>query len=76
MQSFAEGAKKVGKILGQDLFMVTDRREAIEKAVAEAKSGDMVLILGKGHEKTILRPDGVVPFEDIKVARESLEKLK
>ena len=76
MQSFAEGAKKVGKVLDQDLFMVVDRREAIEKAVAEAKSGDMVLILGKGHEKTILRPDGVVPFEDIKVARESLEKLK
>ncbi len=32
-----------------------------------ASSGDLVLILGKGHEKTILRGDKAVPFEDVKV---------
>ena len=33
-----------------------------------------MLILGKGHEKTIVRAEGAVPFEDIKVAREALKK--
>ena len=39
-----------------------------------AGPGDLVLILGKGHEKTILRADGPHDFEDLKVARMALEK--
>ena len=39
-----------------------------------AGTGDLVLILGKGHEKTILRADGPHEFEDIKVARKVLEE--
>jgi UDP-N-acetylmuramyl tripeptide synthase len=35
-----------------------------------------VLLLGKGHEKTILRADGPHPFEDIKVAKKYLKQLK
>ena len=35
--------------------MVHDRSEAINFAVKRAKKGDTVLLLGKGHEKDILR---------------------
>lgn len=76
MQMFVTGAEKAGKKLGKDLFMVSDREEAIRKAIEEARKDDLVLILGKGHEKTILRPDGECPFEDIKVARAILEQLE
>ena len=31
---------------------VTDRREAIARAVAEARPGDVILLAGKGHETT------------------------
>lgn len=71
---FVEGAEKAGKRMGEDLFVELDRRKAIEKAIRMARRGDLVLILGKGHEKTILRKEGAVPFEDIKVAREVLRK--
>ena len=66
---FIEGAKKAGKIVDKDLFVELDRKKAIKMAFDKAHKGDLVLILGKGHEKTILRADGPHEFEDIKVAR-------
>ena len=72
---FIQGATKQGKVLGKDLFKELDRGEAIELAIKKAKKGDLVLILGKGHEKTILRADGPHDFEDIKVARKILKAI-
>ena len=72
-----EGAEKAGKVRGKDLAVVLDREEAIAMAVKVARKGDVVLLLGKGHEKTILREDGAHEFEDVKVARKYLRrKLK
>ena len=42
--------------------------------IKAAKRGDLVLILGKGHEKTILRKDGAHEFEDIKVVQKYLRE--
>ena len=72
---FIRGAEKQGKKLGKDLFKELDRGKAIELAIKKAKKGDLVLILGKGHEKTILRADGPHDFEDIKVACKILKTL-
>ena len=66
---FIEGAEKAGKKLGKDLIKELNREKAIKLAIESAKPGDLVLILGKGHEKTILRADGPHDFEDIKVAK-------
>ncbi len=74
-KGFIDGATKEGKILGKDLIKELDRKKAITLALKSAKKGDLVLILGKGHEKTILRKDGAHPFEDIKVARSILRSL-
>ena len=60
----------------QDLIKELDREKAIELAINSAKKGDIVLILGKGHEKSILRADGPHDFEDIKIAKKYLKKLK
>ena len=76
MNGFVEGAKKAGKTLGKDLFKEPNREKAIALALKTAKKGDLVLILGKGHEKTILRPDGPHDFEDIKVTRRLLRNMK
>jgi UDP-N-acetylmuramoyl-L-alanyl-D-glutamate--2,6-diaminopimelate ligase len=56
MDEIAAGAEKAGKKRQNDLFLVHDRRDAISFAVSRAKTkDDIVLLLGKGHEKDILR---------------------
>lgn len=72
---FIKGAEKQGKILGKDLIKELDREKAIKLALKEAKKGDLVLVLGKGHEKTILRADGPHDFEDTKIVRKLLKSL-
>ncbi|MDO4986952.1 MAG: UDP-N-acetylmuramoyl-L-alanyl-D-glutamate--2,6-diaminopimelate ligase [Candidatus Saccharibacteria bacterium] len=73
-EAFVAGAKKAG--MAEDKIIVElNRKKAIEKAVSLAKKGDLVLILGKGHEKTILRADGPHPFEDLKVTKKAIEAL-
>lgn len=52
-----------------------DRRKAIIRALEEAHAGDIVLIAGKGHERTQTTREGVFPFDDFEVAREELNRL-
>ena len=49
-----------------------DRKAAIALALREARPGDIVLIAGKGHEKVQVCREGALPFDDVKVARETL----
>jgi UDP-N-acetylmuramoyl-L-alanyl-D-glutamate--2,6-diaminopimelate ligase len=57
---------------GSELRIVLDRREAIAAALAAARTGDIVLVAGKGHETTQTIGDQVLPFDDRAVARELL----
>jgi UDP-N-acetylmuramoyl-L-alanyl-D-glutamate--2,6-diaminopimelate ligase len=52
-----------------------DRRKAIALALTEARAGDIVLIAGKGHERTQTTRDGVFPFDDHQVASEELNRI-
>ncbi|HVZ19399.1 MAG TPA: hypothetical protein VG897_19930, partial [Terriglobales bacterium] len=52
-----------------------DRRRAIDLALHKARPGDIVLLAGKGHEKTQTTRDGVLPFDDVEVARELLNNM-
>jgi UDP-N-acetylmuramoyl-L-alanyl-D-glutamate--2,6-diaminopimelate ligase len=49
-----------------------DRARAIALAVEKAAPGDIVLIAGKGHEKTQTTREGSHPFDDVEVARAAL----
>lgn len=49
-----------------------DRREAILRSIREMKEGDLLLIAGKGHEKTQVFAYQTVPFDDVLVAKEGL----
>ncbi len=56
--------------------MEPDRAKAIALAMTKARSGDIVVIAGKGHEKTQTIGRQVLPFDDVAVAREALAWLK
>ena len=51
-----------------------DRRHAIELAIAQAQPGDLVLLAGKGHEKTQTIGERVIPFDDVAIARQVLRE--
>lgn len=54
MRQIVSGAESAGKVLNKDVLMVHDRAEAVKMAINVAKKGDLVILLGKGHEKSIL----------------------
>lgn len=58
----------------ETLFRISDRKEAVEKAVNLAQKGDTILITGKGSEQFMIWGDKKIPWDDRKVAREALEK--
>jgi UDP-N-acetylmuramyl-tripeptide synthetase len=57
---------------GKPYRKFADRRAAISQAIAEAQTGDMVLIAGKGHEDYQIIGEDVVHFDDREVARAAL----
>lgn len=57
-------------------LIIMDRREAINKAISLAKSGDAVLITGKGTDPYIMTANGSkIPWSDSSVAHEELRKI-
>lgn len=58
----------------QNYTVVVDRKQAIEAAIEKAKPNDLVVILGKGHEKTQNINGKVVPFNDKIVVEEVIRK--
>ena len=55
---------------------IVDRRLAIERAIGLARPDDVVLIAGKGHEKYQVIGDREIPFDDVAVARQALERRR
>ncbi|MDP3541284.1 MAG: UDP-N-acetylmuramoyl-L-alanyl-D-glutamate--2,6-diaminopimelate ligase [Elusimicrobiota bacterium] len=60
----------------QNYKMITDRGEAIAAAIAAARSNDVVLIAGKGHEDYQILHDRTIAFDDREAARAALRTLK
>ncbi|HVA11196.1 MAG TPA: UDP-N-acetylmuramoyl-L-alanyl-D-glutamate--2,6-diaminopimelate ligase [Candidatus Dormibacteraeota bacterium] len=75
MDEIAAGVQEKGKVRDKDLFLVHDRTEAIYFAVRRAKPGDILMLLGKGHEKTIEHADGEHPWDEVGTARSALLSL-
>jgi UDP-N-acetylmuramoyl-L-alanyl-D-glutamate--2,6-diaminopimelate ligase len=72
----ADRAPKGRPLPSTPCLSIVDRMAAIEKAILEARPGDLVLIAGKGHEKTQAMGDRVLPFDDVEVARNALSRRR
>ena len=53
-REIAAGALEAGAREGENLLVVDDRAEAIDRAVAVAEPGDVILLAGKGHEQCMI----------------------
>ncbi len=60
---------------GENLFIIKDRKSAIEKGIELARAGDIILITGKGCEQKMALRGGMVPWDDREIAREALQGL-
>jgi UDP-N-acetylmuramoyl-L-alanyl-D-glutamate--2,6-diaminopimelate ligase len=54
---------------------IGDRREAIRRAIAELRAGDILLIAGKGHETGQIIGDRITPFSDHEAVATALKEL-
>ena len=51
---------------------IIDRKKAIEHAIKMAQPGDIIMLLGKGHETTQTLKHETIQFNDLEVAQEIL----
>jgi UDP-N-acetylmuramoyl-L-alanyl-D-glutamate--2,6-diaminopimelate ligase len=73
IEEVRRGADAETRQSSAQVVTVIERREAIERAVALARPGDVVLVAGKGHEKYQEIEGRTLAFDDVAVAREALE---
>ncbi len=69
LERMALGARAAGGREGVEFRLIEDRGEAIRTALQEARAGDVVLLAGKGHERTLERDDEVLPWDEVAEAR-------
>ncbi len=75
LEDIAAGARKAGKKDNENLFFIPNRPEAIRKAFSLASGDDIVLLLGKSHENSIIYRDHVMAYDEISEAKKALEEM-
>jgi UDP-N-acetylmuramoyl-L-alanyl-D-glutamate--2,6-diaminopimelate ligase len=75
IRQVSDGARAVGRA-GVQVFEMNDRREAIQRAMRDARPGDLVLLTGKGCEQAIMGPNGTkIPWDEREVARDAIRAI-
>ncbi|GIV98302.1 MAG: UDP-N-acetylmuramyl-tripeptide synthetase [Herpetosiphonaceae bacterium] len=75
LDEIAAGVEAEGKREGKHYLKIADRREAIRESLKRALPGDIVLLLGKGHESCIIYADYKLPWDEREVARQLLREM-
>lgn len=76
LEMIAQGARTEGKVSEETgLYLIPNRQEAIRKAFSLAREGDIVLLLGKAHENSIIYKDYIMPYAEIKEAQNALAEM-
>ena len=75
--AIATGARAAALVSGSGATVeeIADRGQAIREAFRQARPGDVVLLAGKGHESTIIGPDGAQPWDERAEAVAALAEL-
>jgi UDP-N-acetylmuramoyl-L-alanyl-D-glutamate--2,6-diaminopimelate ligase len=68
------GLQKAGRLENSDYRLVNDRAEAIACAIQMARAGDVVIVCGKGHERSMCFGTTEIPWSDHDAVRAALVK--
>jgi UDP-N-acetylmuramoyl-L-alanyl-D-glutamate--2,6-diaminopimelate ligase len=69
------GLQKAGRLERSDYHIVNDRAEAIAFAIQMARAGDVVIVCGKGHERSMCFGTTEIPWSDQAIVRQSLRRV-
>ena len=75
LEMMAEGCRATGGIEGQSFIRVPDRGQAIYRACQMARSGDLVMACGKGHEQSMCFGTTEHPWDDRAALRSALRGI-
>lgn len=75
LQEMAAGAEAQGGIVGKNYLLVPDRREALRLAVRNARTGDLVIACGKGHEQSMCFGETEYAWDDRVALRAALAEF-
>lgn len=75
LATMAAGAAAAGAVEGDRYLLEPDRSRAIRLALRHARPGDLVLLAGKGHERTLERAEETLPWDEVAEARRALAEL-
>ena len=70
----ARGAESRGAIEGKNYWRIPDRGQAISLGVELARSGDVVIVCGKGHEQSMCFGTTEYPWDDRQAMKSALAK--
>jgi UDP-N-acetylmuramoyl-L-alanyl-D-glutamate--2,6-diaminopimelate ligase len=74
LTEMARGAEAAGAIEGERFFRVPDRADAIQFAVDLARTGDLVIACGKGHEQSMCYGTVETPWSEHDALRAALRR--
>jgi UDP-N-acetylmuramoyl-L-alanyl-D-glutamate--2,6-diaminopimelate ligase len=72
LAEMADAAVQAGGVEGQTFLRIADRGEALRQAVGLAKTGDLVISCGKGHEQSMCFGVVEYPWDDRTALRAAL----
>ncbi|MDR1029698.1 MAG: UDP-N-acetylmuramoyl-L-alanyl-D-glutamate--2,6-diaminopimelate ligase [Treponema sp.] len=73
LEAIAQGISEAKA--GENLFLIPDRPLAIRKAFSLARPKDLVLLLGKGHENSIIYAHETKAYDEIREAEKALAEF-
>ncbi len=73
IKDIASGCRN--RVQGEKIFFIENRLEAIKFAFKIAEKDDLVVLLGKGHESTIIYKDGSIPWKEKDAAVLALKEM-
>lgn len=75
LDELGRAAEAAGAQRSQEFELIADRREAIAAALRAAQPGDVVLLAGKGHERTLERSSETLAWDEAAEARAALRSV-